>query len=83
MIRLIAVLVVALLVSLMVAASAGAQTCMGGCDASAMPTSYDPAAMWATYGYPRFSGGVWWYDVDGQWWYTCEYDGLRHLCVYS
>jgi hypothetical protein len=80
------ILVVAALAAVMLvagAASIQAQTvtpCMGGCDTSAMPTAYDPAAMWATYGYPQFSGGVWWYNVDGQWWYTCDYDGLRHLC---
>jgi hypothetical protein len=59
------ILIVAVLAAVMLvagAASIQAQTvtpCMGGCYASAMPTAYDPAAMWAAYGYPHFSGRVW------------------------
>ena len=49
--------------------------CMGGCDAE-YPINYDAYAMWATYGYPTYSGGCWWYDVGGgSWWYMCPPDG--------
>ena len=85
MTRLIAVLVVALLVSLMVAASAGAQTCMGGCDAE-YPITYDAQAMWATYGYPTYYNGCWWYDgreIDGLWWYMCPTGTAEPHNLYS
>lgn len=69
------VLLAAILVAAVLAIStaAGAQTlprCMGGCDAEYL-TTYDPSAMWATYGYPTYYGGCWWYDVGEDWWYMC------------
>ncbi len=64
---------------LALAPSAGAQSlprCIGGCDAEySNILTYDPDAMWATYGYPTYSGGCWWYDVEGTWWYMCPPDG--------
>jgi len=69
----------ALLVVLLVAAPAGAQEiprCVGGCDAEYWNIlTYNPYEMWATYGYPTYSGGCWWYDVDQTWWYMCPPDG--------
>jgi hypothetical protein len=70
--KLVVLLVVAALV-LALAGTAGAQTlprCIGGCDAE-YPITYDAQAMWATYGYPTYYNGCWWYDVEGTWWYMC------------
>jgi hypothetical protein len=67
--------VLAALMTLTVASVASAQSyepprCIGGCDAE-HPITYDAQAMWATYGYPTYSNGCWWYDVEGTWWYMC------------
>ena len=50
--------------------------CSGGCDAE-YPVNYDVREMWATYGYPMYIEGCWWYDgreIDGVWWYMCPPD---------
>ena len=77
--RRVRILVVAALAAVMLVASASsiqAQTvtpCMGGCDGE-YPVPYDVQAMRATYGYPTYYNGCWWYDgreIDGLWWYMC------------
>ena len=58
-------LVLAALMTLAIANVASAQNyepprCIGGCDAE-YPITYDAQAMWATYGYPTYYNGCWWY----------------------
>jgi len=77
--KLVLLALVATLV-LVLSSTAGAQEiprCIGGCDAKYWNIlTYNPYEMWATYGYPTYSGGCWWYDVGGgSWWYMCPPDG--------